>query len=163
MEWGSCSPRDEGYTVALRAVPVYFGFFSPTFEKCLAMILAARHLRYMGSGVEGVNRGIRAPVSTRSDIAEGRLSLNQAREVNTADHRIHLILRQIRGLGRLALVCHLPHADAAVVQPILVPSNLPHRRTIYNHCPPAVAPSFQGPVRIATNLLCSAISLSHNL
>lgn len=58
MEWGSCSPRDEGYTVALRAVPVYFGFFSPTFEKCLAMILAARHLRYMGSGVEGVNRGI---------------------------------------------------------------------------------------------------------
>ena len=160
MEWGSCSPRDEGYTVALRAVPVYFGFFSPTFEKCLAMILAARHLRYMGSGVEGVNRGIRAPESTWSDIA-GKAP-TRARESNTAD-RIRLILRQIRGLRWLALVFHFRHVDAAVVRPIMVPSNLPHRRTIYNHCPPGVAPSFQGPVRIATNLLCSAFSLSHNL
>ena len=30
------------------------GSSHPLFEKCLAMILAARHLRYMGSGVEGV-------------------------------------------------------------------------------------------------------------
>ena len=125
------------------------------------MILAARHLRYMCSGVEGVNRGIRAPESTWSDIA-GKAP-TRAREVNTAD-RINLILRQIRGsLRRLALVFHLRHADAAVVRPITVPSNLPHRRTIYNHRPPAVAPSFPSTVRVATNLLCSAISLSHNL